>query len=500
MPIATESPPRWQPRPRIRPKRSQSSSISNEQYSRHYYYSGADAEMHGPSVVDSGLVVDSTRSLKLLFASTHQNPPSPSSAVNSISVSSSSGRHNFDFPSPTASFDPPVPSASLSVQPALPPPLFPPTPGIPIRREYVLEMSRKPKRQSKSGSSGGGGDIMDSLVSSIDAIESKQMRGFSLSSSHRRQRSESIGSVSSAAAAPVIQTSKSSARSPKATNKLSRKSSARKPARETNGRPGLRSSSSQEQWLPTIEQEEDLFSVPSARRSYSSSNSNNFSRHPSIPARTTSITHEIHPPQIPQRANSLLPSSVPPPNSLRPSQPRRSEYFSDIPPYISRYLSERADSKENLAIDVPISPRRPTHASRNLLGRSRNSTTVIPGNDQYPRLKMVTKRQSSQGFERDMTATRHYYSLPPLVSGTPRRSASLNPSRSSLASDSSNSFSKITGNYVQEVLGNPKLTQRIRLTNGRILSFSEVCSNSSEADNRLATRTVGLFSALLEWV
>jgi hypothetical protein len=32
----------------------------------------------------------------------------------------------------------------------------------------------------------------------------------------------------------------------------------------------------------------------------------------------------------------------------------------------------------------------------------------------------------------------------------------------------------VGSNYVDEVLSNPKLTQRIRLTSGRILSFSEV--------------------------
>ena len=43
-----------------------------------------------------------------------------------------------------------------------------------------------------------------------------------------------------------------------------------------------------------------------------------------------------------------------------------------------------------------------------------------------------------------------------------------------MASDGSNSFGRVNSNYVEEVLSNPKLTQRIRLTTGRILSFSEV--------------------------
>lgn len=493
MSLTPEPSTKWRPRPRIRPKRTQSSAISDEQFiQRHYSIIGENARTHGPCKVDTGLVDGSTRSLKLHFAAyphaKSDSPPPSTSVISRIGVSNRqcSGSDNFDFPSSAASSDPIVApaadeagAASASVQSALPAvPLFPPTQGIPIRHEYLLEMSKKSKRLPKASLNGGGGDIMDSLVSSIDEIDAKQMRGLCAANGHSqgRPRSESIGSVISVSPAPVIQTSKSSTRSPSGTgNKLSRRSSTRS-AREANGRQNLRSSGSQEHWLPPIEQEEDIFSVPTSHTSYSSSPSNNSIRHPSIPARTSSITHDIIPPQIPQRSNSLLCSSVPPPITIRPS-PRRSENMSDIPSYITRYLRERNDSKENLGLDIPISPhgpispRRLNHASRNLPSRSRNSTTAIPGNDQFSRLKLVTKRQSSQGFERDMSATRHYYSLPP---STPRRSASLNPSRSSVASDSSNSFSRFNSNYVQEVLTNPKLTQRIRLTTGRILSFSEV--------------------------
>ena len=489
MSLTSESTTKWQPRPRIRPRRSQLSTILNEQpMQQRYSIIGGDARTHGPSQAESGLVVDSTRPLKFRFAAhPHTNsvpPPSPPTSVNRIGVSNRdppSGRHNFDFPCPAASSADsteaiPAQSASVSVQSAFPAvALFSPTQGIPIRHEYLLEMSKKSKRLPKAAGGGvAGGDIMDSLVSSIDEIESKQMRGLCAANGHRRQRSESIGSVISVSPAPVIQTSKSSTRSPSGGNKLSRRSSTRSSSRETNGRHNLRSSSSQEHWsLPPIEQEDDIFSVPTANTSYSSSPSNNSVRHGSVPARTSSITLDIHPPYIPPRANSLLHSSVPPPIMIRPSQPRRSENMSDIPSYITRYLRDRTDSKENISLDIPISPRRPPHSPRNGSSRSRNSTTAIPGSDQYSRFKSVTKRQSSQGFERDLSATRHYYSLPPPSQNTPRRSSSLRPSRSSVASDGSTRFSQ--GNdYVQEVLNNPKLTQRIQLTNGRVLSFSEV--------------------------
>ena len=482
MSLTSESSTKWRPRPRIRPR----PQLSNEQSTKQSYsIISGDASTHGPFQVDSGLV-DSTHSLKILAPHRNSQSPSPVLLVNNrIGVSNlhpPSGRHNFDFPS-TAASDPQFaeqsPEFAASVQTSAFPALAlssPTTRGtFPIRREYFFQMSKKPKRPPKAGG-GVGGDIMDSLVSSIDEIESKQMRGLCAANNeplHRRQRSESIGSVISISPAPVIQTSKSSTRSSSG-NKLTRRSSGRKSAtKESNARINLRSSSSQEHWLPPIEQEEDLFSVPTTNTSYSSSPSNGSVRHLSIPARTSSITHDIHPPYLSPRSNSLLHSSVPPPITFRSSQPRRSENFSDIPSYITRYLRERTDSKENLSLDVPISPRRPPQTPRNLSSRSRNSTTAIPGNDQFSRLKHVTKRQSSQGFERDLSVTRHYYSLPPLTPNTPRRSASLRPSRSSVASDGSASF--CPGNdYVQEVLCNPKLTQRIRLTNGRILSFSEV--------------------------
>jgi hypothetical protein len=467
---------------------------------RQYSIIDGDARTHGPSEINSGLVDDSTRSLKLQFAADYlhsrlhaKSEPAPqNTSARRIGVSNRhqhSGRDNFDFPRAAASSDSIVPpasdkagaAASASVQPAFPAvALFPPTQGIPIEREYLLEMSKKSKRLPKASlNGGGGGDIMDSLVSSIDEIAAKQMRGLCAAndSSHRRQRSESIGSVISVSPAPVIQTSKSSTRSSSGGgNKLHRRSSGRSSARDSNGRSTLRSSSSQEHWLPSIEQEDDIFSIPTSHTSYSSSPSNNSIRHPSIPLRTSSVTYEIIPPHIPQRSNSLLPSSVPPPIAIYPS-PRRSKDISDIPSYITRYLEERTDSKENLGLDVPmsphspISPRRMNHSTRNLPSRSRNSTPAIPGSSQYSQIKPLTKRQSSQGFERDMAATRHYYSLPPSAN-TPRRSASLRPSRSSVASDGS--LSGVNSNYAHEVLSNPKLTQRIRLTSGRILSFSEV--------------------------
>jgi hypothetical protein len=472
---------KWQPRPRIRPKRCQSTPILQEQYTRddQRTIGGHNAGAHGPSLVkDSGLG-SSTRSLNRLSSLPQQKSlPAPALAVNRIGVSNhnQNGSHNFDFPSAAfsaSSADSAAPVASASVQTALFAPLSRWVQGIAIRHEYVLEMSKKSKRQSRAGV-GGGGDIMDSLVSSIDEIESKQMRALFLANGHRRQRSETIGSVISVSPAPVIQTSKSSTRTPSGNNKLTRRSSTRQSSRDSNGRLNLRSSSSQEHWLPPIEQEEDVFSVPMGHRSYSPSapNNSNSGRHPSIPTRSTSINHDVHPPHVSNRSNSLLHASAPLPVPTR--SPRRSEHYSDIPSYIAKYIRERTDSKENLSLDVPMSPRQ-AHGHRSLPARSRNSTTVIPGNDQFPRLKLVTKRQSSQGFERDMSATRHYYSLPPPPS-VPRRSASLRPSRSSVTSDGSNSFSKLNGSYVEEVLSNPKLTQRIRLTSGRILSFSEVFS------------------------
>jgi hypothetical protein len=207
--------------------------------------------------------------------------------------------------------------------------------------------------------------------------------------------------------------------------------------------------------------------------------------------------HDLPSAQIPQRANSLIHTTHSSPIVPRPSA-RRAETASDIPSYIHRYLRERTESQENLSVDLPKSPRRSTHSSRNL-PRSRNSTTAIPGNDHIQRLKLVTKRQSSQGFERDMSATRHFYSLPTTSQNNVRRSASLKPSRSSMASDGSNSFGRVNSNYVEEVLSNPKLTQRIRLTTGRILSFSEVCLVISKTNNRLVTKTVGLYFVSLEW-
>lgn len=501
MTLVQADPSQWRPRQRIRPKRHQSSPALNAQLSQQFLLiRHADAETHGPRGKGPGLVGGSTRSLNLPFAKAahpqEKNVPLPTDkphtpvdgGIIGVSYRDCSGTPNFDSPAaaaaPSSASEDSVraaarrASASASVQIALLAPFCyrAPTQGIAIRHEYVLKMSKKSKRQNKLSLGGGGLDIMDSLVSSIDDIETKQMRN--LFNGHRRQRSESMGSVFSVSPAPVIQTSKSSVRSPTTSTptKLVRRSSGKNPKLDGNGRQTLRSSNSQEQWLPPIEQEEDIFSVPGGK-SYSSSNSNNSVRHPSIPTRTTSITHDINPSQIPQRSNSLLHTPAPLILPSRSPQSRRSENMSDIPSYITRYLRERTDSKENLSLEVPNSPSspispRPSHASRNLPGRSRNSTTAIPGNDQYQRYKLVTKRQSSQGFDRDMSATRQYYSLP--SPRAPRRSASLNPShRSSVTSDGS-SFGKVNNNYVDEVLSNPKLTQRIRLTSGRILSFSEV--------------------------
>jgi hypothetical protein len=440
-----------------------------------------DAGALGPLAPELGLLVHSTRdSLQVLFSNAHHThskllaelaePTPPAKAVHRLI---GFGKHNFDFAGAetaagehSSSLLCSAPSASASVQPALLlRSLFPPTQGIAIVHEYLLSMSKKSKRLPK-GQPGmsGGGDIIDSLVSSIDEIGSNQMRGLpSLSNGHFRQRSDS--STISVSPAPVIQTSKSSTRSPSG-NKLSRRSSARHSSKDANGR--LRSSNSHEHWLPPIEQEDDFFSVHSNRISNSSNHSNHFIP---VPSRSTSITHDVHPPQ---RSNSLFASA---PQISSRSSNRRSGYDSDIPSYIGRYMRERNDSSENLAHDVPRSPMRASHASRNLPSKSRNSTTAIPADGQLQHFHLLTKRQSSQGFERDLSATRHYYSIPsPGIKG-PRRSASLNPSRSSITSDN-NSLSRVNSNYVQEVLSNPKLTQRIRLTSGRILSFSEVCDLS----------------------
>ena len=475
----SESPSEWRPRQRIRPKRYESSPDMRQQT---YQQSGTaiggpDAKTHGPRGVDSGLACSSTRSLKLLFARPHINP-SPPAARQTIgaSVSDKAAEQTPGPPelAPARLFTPAAAAAHLasaSVPPALLVALFPSNHCIAIRHEYLLQMSKKSKRMGRAGPPGGGFDIMDSLVSSIDEIESKQMRGAGpLSNGHRRQVSDEFQSVIMVSPAPVIQTSKSSTRN-SGSNKLSKRSSPRNSIRE-NTRLSLRSSSSQEHWLPPIEQEEDFFSVPTGRRSYSSSPSNNTpAPHPSIPTRSTSIhVHDIPTASIPQRANSLLHPPVSA-SMTRQGPPRRSE-TSDIPSYIHRYLRERNDSKENLSLDIPKSPRRSPHPPRTFPSRSRNSTTAIPANDNLQRHKLVTKRQSSQGFERDLSATRHFYSLPSPTG--PRRSASLKPSRSSVGSDRT-SMSGVNSNYVQEVLSNPKLTQRIRLTSGRILSFSEVC-------------------------
>src|SRR5271156_1454674 len=88
----------WQRRPRIRPKRCQSSSILDEQFSRpHFFINWADAETHGPSErgpAGSGLVEPSpTRSLNLSPSAADQTqhiqqiasppPPPPDTADNS---------------------------------------------------------------------------------------------------------------------------------------------------------------------------------------------------------------------------------------------------------------------------------------------------------------------------------------------------------------------------------------------------------------------------------
>jgi hypothetical protein len=511
MSTAPEQAPQWQRRERIRPRRYQSTPALHERYTGHQItIRGGNAKTLGPLKEEIGLAADSTRSLKLLFAAHphHSNchnspPPTPAAAGNVHNcVKPTLGRPSVAAPASPAA---PVLSAEGSrsviafaatgasvLQPAFLASLFSHTHGIAIRHEYLLEMSRKSKRMGRVGP-GVGIDIMDSLVSSIGEIESKSP----LSNGHHRQRSDEYESVIMVSPAPVIQTSKSSTRGPAAPNKLSKRSSPRNSARDSMGRISLRSSTSQEHWLPPIEQEEDIFSIPTGRRSYSSSPSNQPIQHLSIPARSTSIMHDLPSAQIPQRANSLIHTTHSSPMATRPSA-RRAETASDIPSYIHRYLRERKESQENLSGDIPKSPRRPTNSSRNL-PRSRNSTTAIPGNDHIQRLKLVTKRQSSQGFERDMSATRHFYSLPTTSQNNLRRSASLKPSRSSTASDGSNSFGRVNSNYVEEVLSNPKLTQRIRLTTGRILSFSEVCLLISRTNNRWATRTAGLYFVLLEW-
>ena len=527
MSVLTESPPKWRPRQRIRPRPSRASSIFDDegdpstQASNYYPVIGGNAPTHGPSHADSGLVgLSTTRSLKLFFepapakeeASTSTPAHHPTASVPppkpQIGVSKAA-RQKSDNPPPSRSTEeaepppaqpPIIPSLHQSapsvlqqqnpatlVKPAAERALFSrpqPTPETPIRQEYLLAMSKKPKRLPKTGynNAGGGRDIMDSLVSSFNDLDSAQMRGLChANGDHGRKQSDPIGSVTSISPAPVIPISKSSTRSPSGSGqKLQRRNSGKRgsgsSSRDSNGtRNNLRSSSSQEHWLPPIEQEDDVFSVPTANTSYSSSPSNGSARHPSIPTRTSSAAHELHAPQFAPRSNSLM-TAVTPPISVRPSNSRRSENYSDVPPYITRYLRERTDSKENLGVlsspASPVSPRRQTLGPKTISGRTRNSTTMIlPGNDSYTKLnKLVTKRQSSQGFDRDLSATRYYYSIP--TQSGPRRSTSLDPSRSSLASDGSIPYSH--GNYVHEVLNNPKLTQRIRLSSGRILSFSEV--------------------------
>lgn len=477
MSTRSESPSQWRPRQRIRPKRYQSTPDMRQGIYQQPMTAigGPDAKTLGPRDVDSGLAYSSTRSLKLLFPRPHNNPsPQAPSQTIGASVSDKAAEQTPAPPkiAPDRLFTPAAAAAhiaSASVPPAVLIALFPSKHScIAIRHEYLLRMSKKSKRMGRAGPPGGGFDIMDSLVSSIDEIESKQMRGsVPLSNGHRRQISDEFESVIMVSPAPVIQTSKSSTRN--GGNRLSKRSSPRNSVRENGTRLSLRSSSSQEHWLPPIEQEDDFFSIPTGRRSYSSSPFNEPAPHPSIPTRSTSIVHDIPTASIPQRANSLL---HPPVSSsiTRSPPPRRSE-TSDIPSYIHRYLRERNDSKENLSLDIPKSPRRSPHPPRSFPSRSRNSTTAIPANDNLQRLKLLTKRQSSQGFERDLSATRHFYSVPSPTG--PRRSASLKPSRSSVASDRT-SMSGVNSNYVQEVLSNPKLTQRIRLTSGRILSFSEV--------------------------
>jgi hypothetical protein len=463
MSLPPESLTQWQRRQRIRPKRHPSPKV---QFSEPPLIGGSDAAVLGPFDGEAGLA-DSTRSLKH-FACPQQKLQQPVT----VAVTFSDNKlHRESLVGSSIGFPNAGSRAESVLQPAaalLCPP-FPPTAGIAIRHEFVLEMSKKSKRLGRVA--GGGADIMDSLVSSIDEIASTPMRSPLTTNGHHRHRSDEYESVIMVSPAPVIQTSKSSTRSP-GHNKLSRRPSVRNSVRDS-ARLSLRTSNSQEHWLPPIEQEDDFLSGTSLaqRRSYSSSPSSNSARHPhpSIPTRTTSITLDTPQIHIPQRSNSLMHTIAPPLPSPRSGHSRRSDHGGDIPSYIHRYL-HKSHSKENL--DTLDSPRRSTYSSRQLPPRSRNSTTAIPGND-HMRLGKLSKRSSTQGFERDLAATRHYYSLPPPPHNQSRHSASLKPSRDSLASDGS-SFSRVNSNYVQEVLNNPKLTQRIRLTSGRILSFSEV--------------------------
>jgi hypothetical protein len=528
MSVLTEPPPKWRPRARIRPRASRASGFfegegENEPtQASNYPVIGGNALPHGPLEGETGLDRVQTRtSLKLFFEPavvSAEATPSASAPVHRPTTSAAAPKPRIGVSKAAAAarrknltlYDNPPSQLSLDTEEAEPQSRLPPSsasdpqqrpaavlvhsasplPRDPqIGTEYMLAMSKKPKRLPKAGHNGSvsGRDIMDSLVSSIDNIDYTQMRGLchaspTTPSGHDRKRSETFGSVTSISPAPVIQTSKSSTKSPspptgqKLQRRLSgKRGSGQSSSRDPNGaRNNLRSSSSQEHWLPPIEQEDDVFSVPNT-----SFSSNGSTRLPPIPARSSSVTHDLHPPQFAPRSNSLM-NAVPPPISIRPSNPRRSENYSEIPSYVARYLRERTESKENLAVPnspaSPISPRSPRSpwrsGSKMTPGRARNSTTVIPGgNDSLTKLnKLVTKRQSSQGFDRDLSATRAYYSLP--AQNGPRRSASLEPSRSSLASDGSLPYSH--GNYVHEVLNNPKLTQRIRLSSGRILSFSEV--------------------------
>jgi len=503
--ITSPTPPtQWQRRQRIRPKACRSTSDLVELFhnnapedNSNSPISATAAETLGPPEKDEiGLAIDSSRprSLKLLLAHAHHNlllPPkirpssrhstqtivrvadyqkssvvsNPAAAGQTTTISDTPNPESAEPADSAALSDSNTPSASaesVQSQPIIPSP-FPPSRGIAIRHEYILQMSRKSKRTGRGLSIGSGGpDIMDSLVSSIDDIESKQMRGLFSNGNHRRDRSEEFQSVIMVSPAPVIQTSKSSTRSPNGTisNKLTRRSP-RSTGRDPNGRLSLRSSNSHEHWLPPIEQEEDIFSIPNGRSSYHPPSP----RHPSIPTRNSSITHEY----VSQRSNSLMHIPAPAPIVNTRPTPRRAETNTEIPSYITKYLRERTDSKENLNLEIPRSPRRSFNSTR-----SRNSTTAIPANDQFSRLKLVTKRQSTPGFEGDLSATRAFYSLPSPTPDAPRRSASLRPSRNSIASDGSSTLGKVNNNYAHEVLSNPKLTQRIRLTSGRILSFSEV--------------------------
>jgi hypothetical protein len=460
-----KSPKQWQPRPRFRPKGASSRDDNEGSELQPPIIGGSHAETLGPFDGERGLA-DWTRSLKL-FASPRQKLQHQFTVAASVTENKLLGTSGDCSLGPSIGFPKTGgPQAAASeVQHALLCPPFSPTAGIAFRHEFVLKMSKKSTTKSKRlGRSGGGGaDIMDSLVSSIDAIAPMPMR-VPVTNGHHRHPSDEYENIIMVSPAPVIQTSKSSTRSPTASvNRLSRKPSIKNSARDA-ARQSLRTSTSQDHWLPPIEQEEDFLSGTSlAHRSYSSSPSSHSAKHLSIPTRTTSITRDTPQLYIPQRSNSLM---IPPP-SPRSAQPRRSGDAGDIPSYIHRYLRTSL-SKENL--QGPESPRRSTHSSRPP-PRSRNSTTGIPAND--PLRPKLPKRSSTQGFERDLAATRHYYSLPPPPHSPARLKFSRKPSRDSVASSVSG-FSRVNSNYVQEVLDNPKLTQRIRLTTGRILSFSEV--------------------------